>query len=118
MPQRCADAGKPQDLEKINPTAKTTNCWQAEAVSVTENSNALTNKNMNTQTNHAPPVDLDRLVLLLNEAYFFLGMRHKALHPWRVALDEWQVKVENETGWNHFAEVRKFERNKQTTNEP
>ena len=66
---------------------------------------------METPTHTAPPVDLDRLVLLLNEAYVFLGMPHKALHPWRVALDEWQAKVEQETGWNHFAEVKKFEQN-------
>jgi hypothetical protein len=59
----------------------------------------------------APPVDIDRLVLLLNEAYVFLGIRHKALHPWRIALDEWQAKVEQETGWSHFAEVKKFEHN-------
>lgn len=57
------------------------------------------------------PVDIDRLVLLLNEAYVFLGMHHKALHPWRSALDEWQAKIEQETGWNHFAEVKKFEQN-------
>ena len=56
-------------------------------------------------------VDLPRLVLLLNEAYVFIGMPHKALHPWRIALDEWQAKVEQETGWNHFAEFRKFEQN-------
>jgi hypothetical protein len=66
---------------------------------------------METPTHTAPPVDLDRLVLLLNEAYVFLGMPHKALHPWRIALDEWQAKVEQETGWNHFAEVKKFEQN-------
>jgi hypothetical protein len=62
----------------------------------------------------APPVDLDRLVLLLNEAYVFIGMRHKALQPWRIALNEWEAKVEQETGWNHFAEFRKFEQNKHT----
>jgi hypothetical protein len=66
---------------------------------------------METPTHTAPPVDLDRLVLLLNEAYVFIGMPHKALHPWRIALDEWQAKVEQETGWNHFAEFRKFEQN-------
>ncbi len=55
--------------------------------------------------------DLDRLVKILNEAYVFLGMPHKALHPWRIALDEWQAKVEKETGWNHFDEVNKFEQN-------
>ena len=59
-----------------------------------------------------PTVDIDRLVQLLNEAYVFLGMPHKALSPWRIALDEWQAKVEQETGWNHFAEVKKFEQNK------
>jgi hypothetical protein len=69
---------------------------------------------METPTNTAPPVDLDRLVLLLNEAYVFIGMPHKALHPWRIALDEWQAKVEQETGWNHFAEFRKFEQNVQS----
>jgi hypothetical protein len=26
-------------------------------------------------------------------------------------LDEWQAKVEQETGWNHFTEVKKFEHN-------
>ena len=66
---------------------------------------------METPTQTAPPVDLDRLVRLLNEAYVFLGMPHKALHPWRIALDEWQAKVEQETGWNHFTEVKKFEQN-------
>jgi hypothetical protein len=59
----------------------------------------------------APPVELDRLVRLLNEAYVFIGMPHKALQPWRMALNEWQAKVEQETGWNHFAEFRKFEQN-------
>lgn len=66
---------------------------------------------METPIQNALPVDLDRLVLLLNEAYVFLGMPNKALHPWRIALDEWQAKVERETGWNHFAEVKKFEQN-------
>jgi hypothetical protein len=68
---------------------------------------------METSTHTAPPADLDRLVQLLNEAYVFIGMPHKALQPWRIALDEWQAKVEQETGWNHFAEVRKFEQNVQ-----
>ena len=54
---------------------------------------------------------LDRLFLLLNEVYLFLGMRHKALNPWRIALDEWQAKVEQETGWSHLSEVKKFEQN-------
>jgi len=66
---------------------------------------------METPTPSAAPVDLDRLARLLNEAYVFLGMPHKALHPWRIALDEWQAKVEQETGWNHFTEVKKFEHN-------
>lgn len=67
---------------------------------------------MNTETNSdAKAIDVQRLVLLLNEAYVFLGMPHKPLHPWRVALDEWQEKVEAETGWNHFDEVKKFEQN-------
>ena len=66
---------------------------------------------METPTHTAQPVDLDRLVLLLNEAYVFIGMPHKALQPWRIALDEWQSKVEQETGWNHFEEVQKFEQN-------
>lgn len=70
---------------------------------------------MKTPTHTDPPADLDRLVRLLNEAYVFLGMPHKALHPWRIALDEWQVKVEQETGWNHFAEVKKFEQNTKIT---
>ena len=77
----------------------------------TKLNNMINDTNMETTTKTAPPVDLDRLVLLLNEAYVFLGMPHKALHPWRIALDEWQAKVEKETGWNHFAEVRKFEQN-------
>jgi hypothetical protein len=62
----------------------------------------------------APPVDIDQLVRLLNEAYIFIGMPHKALQPWKIALDEWQAKVEQKTGWNHFDEVRKFEQNDKT----
>jgi len=56
-------------------------------------------------------IDVQRLVLLLNEAYVFLGMPHKPLHPWRVALDKWQGEVEDATGWTHFDEVKKFEQN-------
>ena len=68
--------------------------------------------NLKTPENDAvPAVDQQRLVLLLNEAYVFLGMPHKSLNPWRVALDEWQAKVEKETGWNHFDEVQKYEQN-------
>lgn len=66
-------------------------------------------QNLNEETDGA--VAQERLVLLLNEAYVFLGMPHKALHPWRIALDEWQAKVEQETGWSHFDEVKKFEQN-------
>ena len=51
----------------------------------------------------------DTLSDLLHEAYVFLGMRHKELSPWRIALDEWQAKVESKTGWTHFAKVEKFE---------
>lgn len=51
------------------------------------------------------------LAELLNEAYVFMGMPHKALNPWRVALDDWQKRVEEETGWRHFDEVQKFEQN-------
>lgn len=54
---------------------------------------------------------MHELVTLLNEAYVFLGMPHKALNPWRIKLDEWQAKVEQKTGWNHFAEVNKFQQN-------
>jgi len=42
----------------------------------------------------------------------FLGMPYKPLRPWRMALDEWQKKVEKETGWKHFDEVEKFEHKK------
>ena len=66
---------------------------------------------MKTSTRNAPPVDMHELVTLLNEAYVFLGMPHKALNPWRIALDQWQAKVEQKTGWNHFAEVKKFQQN-------
>lgn len=49
-------------------------------------------------------------VNLLREAYVFLGMPHnKALHPWHDYLDEWKARVEKETGWNHYEEVKKFE---------
>jgi hypothetical protein len=44
MPQKCAESGKPKLSEKISHTAKTTNSWQAEDVSVTANSNDHTNK--------------------------------------------------------------------------
>ena len=64
-----------------------------------------------TNTTSTDAIDL-RFVLLLNEAYVFLGMPHKKLHPWRVALDDWQRRVEAETGWRHFEEAQKFERNR------
>ena len=68
--------------------------------------------NINTPENSAEVgIDVQRLVLLLNEAYVFLGMPHKPLHPWRVALDKWQGEVEDATGWTHFDEVKKFEQN-------
>ena len=59
-----------------------------------------------------PTVEQKRLVLLLNEAYVFLGMPPKALRFLRVRLDEWRSKVEQETGCNHFNEVQKFKQNK------
>lgn len=63
------------------------------------------------QNETCPPVDTDRVTALLNDAYVFLGMPHKALHPWSIALSEWKAKVEKETGWNHFAEAAKFQHN-------
>lgn len=54
---------------------------------------------------------LTDMTSLLNEAYVFIGMPHKNLHPWRQALDDWKERVEAETGWRHFDEVQKFEQN-------
>jgi hypothetical protein len=45
---------------------------------------------------------------LLNEIYVFIAMKHRACDPWRVALDEWQSKVESLTGWNAYDEIEKF----------
>ena len=73
--------------------------------------------NYNSNKPRLAEVDVSRVVLLLNEAYIFLGMQHAALHPWKSALGEWQAKVEQETGWNHFAEVRKFEQNAELAQE-
>lgn len=56
----------------------------------------------------------DAIIKLLNEAYVFIGMPHKELHPWRIALDDWKKRVEGKTGWNHFQEAKKF---KKETNE-
>lgn len=50
----------------------------------------------------------EKLIELLKEAYGFIGMPHKALNPWRIALDDWKKRVEDETKWNHFHEVQKF----------
>ncbi len=48
------------------------------------------------------------MLKLLNEAYVFIGMRHKALAPWQNASDVWLQKVEELTGWNHFEQVELF----------
>jgi len=69
------------------------------------------NEKLNPEQKESRSINHDQLVLLLNEAYVFLGMPHKALNPWRLALDEWQAKVERETGWDHFAEVQKSKKN-------
>jgi len=52
-----------------------------------------------------PPTDP---LELLKEAYLFIGMRHKALKPWRNALDHWQKRVETATNWNHYEEAKNW----------
>ena len=53
-------------------------------------------------------VDNTELVKLLREAYIYIGMPHKRHDPWRKSLDEWKLRVEKETGWNHFNELEKY----------
>jgi hypothetical protein len=36
---------------------------------------------------------------LLKEMYVFIAMNHRCHRPWRLALGEWQKKVEKATGW-------------------
>lgn len=47
---------------------------------------------------------------LLKEAYVFLGMRHKALQPWRENIENWIQRLEKETNWNHFQECAEYEK--------
>lgn len=56
-------------------------------------------------------VESSGLLALLNEAYVFISLRHKAHNPWRNALDDWQSRVESKTGWNSFEEIEKFRAN-------
>ena len=58
------------------------------------------------------------LLDLLNEAYVFIAMRHKACNPWRVALDDWQARVEKQTGWSSFDQIEKFNQNTKTKESP
>jgi hypothetical protein len=36
---------------------------------------------------------------LLEEMWVFVAMNYRCHRPWRLALDEWQKKVEKATGW-------------------
>lgn len=60
---------------------------------------------------------LSDITNLLSEAYVFIGMHHENLQPWRRELDNWKNRVEEETGWNHFEEARKFEKNLEMRNQ-
>lgn len=55
-----------------------------------------------------PPTDP---LELLREIYLFIGVKHKNLSPWRNGLDDWQKRVESATNWNHYEEVKKWEKN-------
>lgn len=50
---------------------------------------------------------MDTKTELLREIYIFIAMKHRACNPWRIALDEWQEKVEKECGFNAFEEIEK-----------
>jgi hypothetical protein len=54
-----------------------------------------------------PPLDS---LELLREIYVFIGMKHKNLRPWGNALDHWQKQVETLTDWNHYREVKNWEK--------
>ena len=56
-------------------------------------------------------VGCDALLALLNEAYIFIAMKHRACDPWRNALDEWQERVEKQTGWSAFDQIEKSRAN-------
>ena len=61
----------------------------------------------------AKAVGSDRLLALLNEAYIFIAMKHRACDPWRNALDNWQERVEKQTGWSAFDQIEKSRANNQ-----
>ena len=53
----------------------------------------------------------DEIMRLLNEAYVFIAMHHKAHAPWRIELENWQARVELKTGWEAVNEIKKFRTN-------
>ena len=53
-------------------------------------------------------MDNEELIRLLNEAYVFIAMKHRACDPWRESLDAWQGKVESITNWNAYEEIEKY----------
>lgn len=56
----------------------------------------------------------DEMERLLEEIYVFIAMKHKACDPWRIALDEWQSKVEDLTGWDAYQTIEKFRKNEKS----
>lgn len=62
------------------------------------------------------PVGSGDLLALLNEAYVFIAMRHRACDPWRKALDDWQARVEEHTGWSAFDQIKKSRANTKISN--
>lgn len=52
--------------------------------------------------------EAERVKELLRESYVFITFPHKAHAPWRNALNEWQLRVEAETGWNACQEIENY----------
>jgi len=63
------------------------------------------NTNTLPQAVERPALRSGDLLALLNEAYVFIAMKHRACDPWRKALDDWQDRVEKQTGWRAFDQI-------------
>jgi len=54
-----------------------------------------------------PEEELGELKALLEDAYVFFAMKHKACRPWGEAHDQWLDKVEAITKWKPFDQIEK-----------
>lgn len=50
----------------------------------------------------------NELKALLEEAYVFFAMQHKACRPWSIAHNRWLDQVESITGWKPFDKIEDY----------